>query len=215
MIKGLDKALAETGLAILGHVNPEPSDISGMSTLLLLGPAPNFWEVFCQSEMANDGRRDPVDRWSEMEISKLATQFDASAFFPFGGPPYMPFLSWALDTGRCWQSPVGMLVHDTSGLLISFRGALGFGDVIAPSMPQGPAPCETCVDKPCLSTCPVSALGNEGYDVALCKSYLSDQEGKDCMDRGCLVRRSCPISQGAFRQDAQSALHMRAFRGDE
>jgi len=81
------------------------------------------------------------------------------------------------------------------------------------SMP-GVSPCETCTARPCVSACPVNALNAEtSYDVPACKAYLDTPAGTDCMSKGCKVRRACPISQRFARPKAQSAFHMKAFRG--
>ena len=122
-----------------------------------------------------------------------ARELDARAVFPSDGPPYAPFIAWAKASGRAHSSPVGLLVHDTAGLMISYRGALGFAERIeAPAPP--PNPCETCQTRPCLTACPVDAFASGSYDVAACKTDL-DRPGNDCMTRGCAVRRACPVSR--------------------
>ncbi len=209
----LEQAAAAAGLAVLGGLHPEASDGAppGTATLLLLGPAgPEFWETFCAAPERADGAPDPLDRWSRRVIGRLANEHGAAALFPFDGPPWLPFQAWARRTGRAWVSPVGMLVHDRTGLFFSVRGALALPERLAlPS--QVARPCETCA-RPCLSACPVGALTGAGYDVAACRSYLETTAGLDCIERGCAVRRSCPVGQG-LRPDAQSAFHMAAFHG--
>jgi hypothetical protein len=151
-----------------------------------------------------------LDRWSTRVIGDLAKHLNAQAFFPFGGPPHQPFVQWALASGRAHVSPVGLLVHDAAGLMVSYRGALGFGHRI--ELPEAPpSPCETCETRPCLRACPVDAFGPGGYDVATCKADL-DRRENDCMARGCAVRRACPASRSYGRVEEQSAFHMRAFR---
>ncbi|MDM8164721.1 ferredoxin [Roseovarius sp.] len=183
----------------------------GVASLVLLGPLePGFWPAFTASPEYLDGAPDPLDRWSHRVITGMAEALNATPFFPFGGPPYQPFIAWAKASGRAHSSPVGLLVHDTAGLMISYRGALGFADRIdAPAPP--PSPCESCETRPCLTACPVDAFASGSYDVAACKADL-DRPGNDCMTRGCAVRRACPVSQGHGRLEAQSAFHMRAFR---
>ena len=181
-------------------------------TLMLLGPGRGFWDHFRTSPEMRDGAPDPVDRWSVRVIGAMAATLGAEAVFPFGGPPYQPFLRWAMQTGRAWQSPAGMLVHDEAGLMVSYRGALHWPGQIALPAPPAASPCATCVDKPCMSACPVDALSAEtGYDVAACHGYLDTDAGQDCMTGGCLARRACPVSQRFDRDPAQSALHMRSF----
>lgn len=209
----LDKELGACGLMIYGGYHPVHDDTvpDGTQTLVLLGPGPDYWSHFTTSTEWLDGKPDPVDRWSARVLNQMADDFSATAFLPFGGPPYAPFLSWALKTGRCWSSPVGMLVHDTTGLFVSFRGALALTEHLELPAPPSASPCETCSDKPCLSTCPVSALGPNGYDTDACHGYLETQAGADCLKKGCAARRACPASTGANRQPEQSAHHMRYF----
>lgn len=214
MMQAVELEAQKHGLMIMGAFHPNADDPSGSKTLVLLGPAPDFWDHFSKSTQAFDDRPDPIDRWSTEHISAIAAACKGQAFFPFGGPPYMPFLSWAMASGRAWQSPVGMLVHDTHGLMVSYRGAIGFDHALPIEPSSAPSPCISCKDTPCLTACPVNALGHGDYDHAACKSYLAQKAGQDCLQRGCLVRRICPVSVGAHRQEPQSALHMRAFKGD-
>lgn len=201
-------------LTVLGGFHPTDADAVPVTckTLILLGPLnPDFWPTFKASPEWLDGRADPMDRWSTRVISTIAKDLGATPLFPFGGPPFLPFFTWALKTGRVHRSPIQLLVHDTDGLMVSFRGALALPNQI--DLPDVPAnPCETCLSKPCLTTCPVNALGAE-YDVAACKGYLHTPEGKDCMGMGCAARRACPVSQKLRRPSAQSAYHMEIFKG--
>lgn len=185
--------------------------LDGVQTLILLGPyGPGFWKHFTASDEFRDGRADPLDRWSERVISKMANALDAQAFFPFGGPPYQPFTQWAQKSGRAHISPVGLLVHDQAGLWVSYRGALGLKQRLElPKTP--PSPCLSCTKKPCLRACPVDALTPGNYDVAACKTDL-DNPKNHCMSKGCEVRRACPISQNHGRTEAQSTFHMEAFK---
>ncbi len=214
-LEEIDRLATATALKVFGAFHPEPGDTNtgGAGTLVLLGPSPEFWEALKASPEFSDANH-PVDRWSGRVIAALAEQLDARAIFPFGGPPYAPFLDWAKRTGRAWNSPVGMLVHDASGLLVSYRGALAFEQRLEIPRTSGQSPCVTCDTKPCLRACPVGALGAQGYDVPACHVFLESEAGQDCMTRGCAVRRSCPVSKGAHRNEEQSAHHMRAFRGE-
>lgn len=196
-------------LAVMGVVQDDLPE--GVATLVLLGPLePGFWPAFTASPEYRDDTPHPLDRWSLRVITGMAERLGATPFFPFGGPPYQPFIAWAKASGRAHSSPVGFLVHDTAGLMISYRGALGFAERIeAPAPP--PNPCETCQTRPCLTACPVDAFASGSYDVAACKADL-ERPGNDCMTRGCAVRRACPVSRDYGRLEAQSSFHMRAFK---
>lgn len=212
-LPAIEHAAQAQTLLVLGAFHPQPDDgaPTGIRTLVLLGPAePAFWPAFTQTAEYQDGAPDPMDRWSRRVVTKLATDLGAAPFFPFGGPPYMPFYSWALKTGRCHVSPIQFLVHDTAGLFVSFRGALGFGQKLDLSAPP-PSPCEDCSGKPCQIACPVSALTAEQYDVDACKTHIRDQDSGRCRDTGCAARRACPVSQRFGRLPEQSRFHMTTF----
>ncbi len=177
-------------------------------TLLLVGPdEPRFWDIFTQSSHYHDGQPDPLDRWSKSVLDPIAKGFGGHAVYPSDGPPYHPFYTWALRTGRSWASPIGFLVHDQAGLFASYRGALLLPWVMEAD--AGKRPCDGCPDQPCKTACPVDAFVG-GYDVAACKSHLLSAAGRDCLSTGCAARRACPVGQGR-RLPAQAAFHMEAF----
>ena len=213
--EGLETAAKARHLTLLGGFHPTQRDDvpRHCRTLLLLGPdEPRFWPAFTQSPEWRDGDADPMDRWSTRVIGEWAKELDAEALFPFGGPPFKPFYSWALRTGRIHSSPVQLLVHDVAGLFVSFRGALAVRERIA--LPPAPSnPCIACNSKPCTTACLSSALSGQGYDVPRCKDFLDTPSGTENMTQGCNVRRVCPVSQGFGRVPAQSAYHMRQFKG--
>lgn len=201
---------SEHRLSIFGMLESRPEDGIGTGTLALLGPAePDFWAHVMAEPEFSDGLPDPMDRWSERVISELATRLGGQAVFPFG-TPVRPFVSWALRSGRAWQSPVRLLVHDVAGLMVSYRGAVLMPDAAEAEEACTP-PCETCAEKPCLTACPAGALTGAGYGLDACHTYLDTQEGRDCMTRGCAVRRTCPLSRKYGRSEKQSAFHMEHF----
>lgn len=209
----INQATATCHLEIFGAFHPVAADHApdGTGTLLLLGPKePGFWDHLRQEPEFRDKSKDPIDRWSSRVIGQLAVTHSGTALFPFGGPPYLPFIAWAIRSGRAWASPVTLLVHDRAGLLASYRGAIALPCRI--NLP-GPAacPCDTCIDQPCKTACPVDALNGQGYDLNACHNFLDTADGATCMDNGCAVRRACPVSQSYGRNPAQSAHHMKVF----
>ena len=198
-------------LSVLGAFHTDIEDEAlGIGTLVLLGPhEPGFWaHVTAQLEF-KDNAPDPLDRWSARTISALAHHLGGTPYFPFG-TPVRPFITWALRSGRAWVSPAQLLVHDTAGLFVSYRGAILVPQEL--DLPLPPAkPCDTCAVKPCLNACPTSALTAQGYDLPACHSYLDSALGQTCMSAGCAVRRACPLAQTYPRVDQQSAYHMTQF----
>lgn len=207
--------LAEHHLSILGRFAPTPDDKLGerIKTVLLIGHSePGFWGHFTKQAEWQDGNPDPIDRWSRRVLGTLACTLGGKAWFPFGGPPYHPFYRWALRTGRSFESPVKLLVHDSQGLMVAYRGAIGVTEEW--SIETGQSPCPPC-EKPCLTACPAGALTGGGYDVPACHAYLDANPKNDCLSAGCRVRRACPVSQGYARLPEQSAYHMSRFHKAE
>jgi hypothetical protein len=196
---------------VSGVVAARPSDglPEGLASILLLSPdEPGFWaHVTAAPEFAAGAH--PLDRWSARVIGRLAAAVGGMALFPFGGPPWRPFVQWALRSGRAHASPVSLMVHDRMGLFASWRGAVAVAEAIAEEPAE--SPCETCLGRPCLTACPPRALTAAGYDLPACHGFLDTGPGADCMERGCAVRRACPVSRAYGRLEAQSAHHMRSF----
>lgn len=202
---------AEHQLALLGTLAVEPDDPvpANSQTIALFGPrGSEFWDRFTESQEYLDAAPDPIDCWSTRTIGALAVSLGGTPLFPFSSPP-LPFINWALRSGRAWSSPIAMLVHDQAGLFVSFRGAIALPWAVDG---QGTAtkPCLSCA-RPCASACPVRALSETRYDVAACHTYLDTKAGRDCMENGCAARRICPVSAASGRSAAQSAFHMKAF----
>ncbi|MBO6884840.1 MAG: ferredoxin [Marivita sp.] len=215
-LDALESSARAVGLTLRGSFHPLPEDDvpTGTQTLVLLGPdEPAFWSVFTASSEYNDGLPHPLDRWSKRVTALIAADHEATVIFPYDGPPYAPFLRWAERSEASWQSPVGLLVHQSAGLFISYRAALALPMRL--SLPaRGQKPCLSCDTRPCETACPVGALapGRE-YNVPACMAHIRSPDGVACRE-GCIVRRACPVSDQFGRLREQSAFHMRAFLGE-
>jgi ferredoxin len=178
----IDTAAAAQGLSLRGAFHPLSRDgVPAMpdgrpvATLVLLGNVgPGLWGHFAAGSELTDGGPDPLDRWSERVIGALGRALGARPLFPFGGPPYLPFIAWAKRAEPVAESPLGMLIHPEHGLWHAYRGALAFAERLElPAPDTRPRPCDSCAGKPCLTACPVGAFGAEGYDVAACVGHIS------------------------------------------
>ncbi|MEX0808624.1 MAG: ferredoxin [Dongiaceae bacterium] len=220
IIAELFATAAGEGLLSRGYFHPGPGDavpaLAGgepAGTLLLLGHAGrSMWPAFEASPEMSDGAPDPLDRWSRRLIDGLAQRFGATALYPFGGPPYLPFQRWARRAEPVAPSPLGIFIHPEYGLWHGYRGALAFQArwPLAPADLR-PVPCESCEARPCLHACPVDAFTPAGYAVADCRAHLDRSAGAPCRDGGCLARRACPVGREFGYDDAQARFHMRAF----
>lgn len=190
-------AAAEHGLTARG----------GVGNIVLLGSAGSaFWPHF---QAARRDEPNPLDNWSRRVVTELAERFGAKPLLPQDGPPFLPFQRWAMAAEPVYPSPMGVLVHPEFGLWHSYRGALEFaGPIDLPARREGPSPCESCVEKPCITGCPVGAAAPV-YDVPRCKAHL--QAGGECRRIGCLSRHACPLGQDYAYVPEQASFHMEAF----
>lgn len=206
---------AAAGLALTGWLRPGAEDGApkGTTAILLLGyGGPALWSAFRAAPEAGDGAAHPLDRWSRRVIGAMADELGAEALFPFGGPPYQPFIRWSYAAEPIHQSRLGMSVHEEKGLWCGWRGALAiFAPIDLPPVARGAHPCEGCA-APCLPACPVSAFTESGYDAAACRAHLRAPEGAACRDGGCLARRACPVGRRFAQSAEQAAFHLNAFK---
>jgi hypothetical protein len=210
-------AVVRTGLVPRGAFRLEEGEPQGaladVRTIVLAGMAGrDGWAAFAASPEAADGLDHPLDRWSRRVIEGLAGELDARAFFPFGGPPFLPFQQWARRAEPVHPSPIGVLIHPRYGLWHSYRGALGLGEALAvPELEATPSPCDSCSGRWCLKTCPVGAFSAAGYDVAACGGHVASAAGADCLGSGCGARRACPVGLEHAYGPEQADFLMRAF----
>lgn len=213
------RRIAATGLTARGAFRVEPGDrvpptatSDGERTLILIGNAdPAFWPAFRQSAEFGDGLPHPLDRWSERIITELGRSLDGHALFPFKGPPYHPFQSWARRAETLYPSPLGMLIHPDYGLWHAYRGALIVNRRLhgLPDRSRAMSPCLSCADQPCLHTCPVDAFDGNAFDAGACAAHLSGPNR--CMDEGCRARNACPAGKAFRYMRKQHRFHLAAF----
>ncbi|MFM9843679.1 MAG: ferredoxin [Dongiaceae bacterium] len=220
-LSDLTTLLAATGLAFRGGFCPDaidgaPADGDGKppATLILVGDIGGaMWPYFSRSPEAGDGKPDPLDRWTRRVVGGIAAGVNASAIYPFGGPPYWPFQRWAQRAESVFPSPLGILIHPEHGLWHAYRAALAFAEAIdLPPRTAARSPCESCTAKPCLSACPVGAFSGLGFDVDACAGHIGRPAGEICMTGGCLARHACPVAADRRHSGPQTRFHMAAFR---
>jgi hypothetical protein len=215
----LRRAVEASGLKLRGAFHPTPADEvpemadgRAVTTLALVGViGGSCWDVF---QAADEARQwpNPLDRWSRRVVGELAAVLGADTLFPFDGPPFLAFIRWAQRAESVHPSPIGPLIHPDYGLWHAYRGALAFAERIAlPPADTRPRPCDTCADKPCLSTCPVGAFSADRYDVPACVEHVAGERGGDCQGGGCLARRACPVGTAYQYTPQQMRFHMQAF----
>jgi hypothetical protein len=233
--ESLVEVLGRQGLHCLGWFRLEAADIApgsmpvtaGMPGLLF-GSARPMWDVFAASREHGDGLPDPLDRWTARIVNAATADHAPGALplFPFG-PVIWPFQRFARRAAGLGGSPLGILIHPHFGLWHALRAAVVFPglDVAIAPVEKLIHPCDECVEKPCLSACPVNALSGGSFDVRACRGYLAgladggssaatssnDSSGPDCMTGGCAARNACPVGRQLRYHPDQIRFHMEAL----
>jgi len=213
-------AVEPTGMTVRGgfHVDPDDDvaprldDGRRCRTVIVIGNVGgSMWPRFRAEEPTG---ADPLDRWTRRVLRPIGERFGATFVHP-SDEPFQPFQQWARRSDDVWSSPIGLLVHPTYGLWHAYRGAFLFGGDVAglPAIGKRTSPCLSCVDQPCLSTCPVDAFTAEGYDSRSCADHVRSGREPMCHDDGCAARRACPVGVDHLYGPDQMRFHMRAFVG--
>ncbi|MCY1744176.1 ferredoxin [Ensifer sp. SL37] len=221
-IETIRAALAPHGLFLRGTVNfasgeAAPLLVDGRlaaSVVLIGNIGGSLWQPFSAWRQARSdgGGADPLDNWSKAVINPVAGEQGATAFFP-SDPPWQPFQQWAMRAEGLKPSPLGILIHSRFGLWHGYRGALAFGIPLGETGEASASrPCDHCLEKPCISGCPASALAGERFDVGRCRGHLRTDAGRaGCLANGCLSRAACPVGSQYRYPPEQLRFHMSAL----
>ncbi len=219
-IAELTKALARHGLRLRGGFATDSETDAEIlrvapwaRTLMLVGNVGSeLWDR-SGAEIAALDDPDPLDRWTRNVIEPAASSVDGRALFPFTGPPYWPFQRWAERAEGVRQSPIGIQIHPEFGLWHAYRAAILLRGTIALPRREQAHPCDTCVDRPCLTHCPVNAFSLAGYEVDRCVDHVVavQNESGSCSEVGCLARLACPIGAVWRYHPEYARFHMHAF----
>jgi hypothetical protein len=215
----ITRAAGAAGFITLGGFHPRSLDVvpslrngDKPSTVVLLGnTGASMWAPFREALSSLPGEH-PLDDWTRSCVGPVAEEFGADVIYPFDGPPYHPFQKWASRSAAVEPSPLGLFIHATFGMWFGLRGALLLGQVIdVPTRDNSDSPCLSCIERPCLHTCPVSAFDGHSYDVKTCAAHIQSPRGEDCMALGCSARRACPVGVEHAYGAPHFQFHMDAF----
>lgn len=229
LFNDINKRLAKSGMEVLGvfHLDGEEAlSFTGSTNevvgLMVASPGRDMWQVFTDSEHYNGQLPNPMDHWTASVLGEIAMDVGAGLALPFDRP-YPPFQAWAKRATHLSNSPLGVLVHREYGLWFGLRGVMFVKvnvenqqlDKLIQQLVIDNHPCDACIDKPCLSVCPVKAFNNDGLDVRACYSYLEETTKSgtepDCLEKGCAARAACPVGADYIYCTEQLRFHMNSY----
>jgi len=179
-------------------------DVGSWPSLLLLGSTgPTMWESMLSVGWMS--RPDPVDSWCAAHLSRMRQALPMRAVFVFPSRAPVDVLALGRLAGWAHPSPMGLGIHPRHGLWVGYRGAVLLGAHVAErGLRTEPSPCESCVEKPCISACPGGAVQVDGLTLATC---FAQRLASTACTTSCASRRACPVGDGSRYPAAQLAHH--------
>ena len=200
----------------LQSVSPELwRDRETFPSLLLVGSSGgDLWGGLSGQQLLTD---DPIDNHCELILTAFVNKLTqgcvrAQLTWHPGCGRACPVVALGERAGWSQRSRMGLGIHIDRGLWFAYRGlvqlalpAEGVPASLSPSAP-GENPCVGCKDPPCVSQCPVGAVGGAGgVDLRACFDERERPEAP-CASR-CLSRLACPIGNEHQYSLAQIAHH--------
>jgi hypothetical protein len=195
---GLFSVLDTSGIEAID--DPYPS-------LVVVGSAgPRMWESIGDRGFF-DGEPDPVDRHAAEALADFCASVAAPTRILWPGGESLPMREIGRRAGWGHVSRLGVNIHPTHGLWHAFRGLIAV-DAELPEQLEPPSlhPCERCDGTPCISACPVGAVG--GPKGLVIRSCFDERVRPGGCASACLARRACPV--GTPYSEAQIAHHFGA-----
>ena len=179
--------------------------IAPFRQLLLVGNYGGaLWQQLKSAEMAGE---DPIDTFSRKHITAWLRRHMPKARFHvvYPGPQFIGLQQLGTLAGWHHPSPFMVGINAQWGSWFAYRAAVLL-DADLPCTPllTGHSPCESCVARPCVSSCPAGALSGS-FNLSACLGYRQQPQSA-CRDR-CLARNNCPVGEGDRYTDAQIAYH--------
>ncbi|RLP54056.1 MAG: hypothetical protein D6160_11980 [Ketobacter sp.] len=197
-------ALDQLPLSIKESIRSKVPELGSGGSLLLVGNGgPFFWRYL------NKRKRpliDPVDRVAVQLVNQyVSAQWpQANARFLYPGKQVPDLQHLGKLAGWHHDSPLKIGINPTWGLWFAYRALVVLDNELpVTSRVLSGSPCDSCVGKPCIQSCPANALEPGEDYLKRCGQYRV-QAASSCKST-CLARLACPV-QVRSRYD-QSQIH--------
>ena len=199
--------VAKLPQAILSTLTDIPLERYSRLVLVGNGGGEKLWAAMQQQDMTAP---DPIDHFSIAAAKTfIADQLENAAHhivYPLTNY-LVPLQKLGALAGWHHDSPLGLGIHSRYGVWFAYRVAF-LVDAALPLRSESltPSPCDTCVEKPCISRCPVGAVGEIGrFQINTCSKHRIIPDSP-CADR-CLSRLACPVGRDHRYPLAQIQYH--------
>ncbi|MCP3976351.1 MAG: hypothetical protein GY720_17845 [bacterium] len=187
---------------------PSGVDLSRYQSLVMLGQGgTRLWEyIAATSPRPDDTRFDNTayglaEKFVEDHIGGAAWEvvYPGHALLPLGR------LAELAGWGR--PSSLGLTINDRYGLWMAHRIVfLVDAPAALVSTDTSGHPCDTCLDTPCVTACPVGAVdATAGFDVDTCAAFRIEVDSVCAYQ--CLARLACPVAVEHRYGSDQMAYH--------
>jgi len=92
------------------------------------------------------------------------------------------------------DSKLSIGINSKFGTWFAYRFVIAANTSFSETVLLETNPCDTCVNKPCISACPATAVTSGGFDLDRCVIERLTAHS-DCAEN-CAARRACPVGSG-------------------
>jgi epoxyqueuosine reductase len=139
---------------------------------------------------------DPIDAFSRRAVEAMLERMGCTAYrilFPADNQVQIDLQGLGRKLGWHHDSPLGTGINSEYGTWFAYRVVVATNTrFLLSETAESESPCESCIDKPCVSACPVGAVrATAGFDLETClQERLRPQS--PCRYQ-CLARLACPV----------------------
>lgn len=194
--------LSELPEEITASIREHVADLSRFRQLIMFGHGgTRMWESVQQSEFTDSEFSDtdhPIDAFSIETVKQYFADACSGAnveiLYPHSSR-IVPLQQLGTLAGWHNTSPFRIGINAEWGTWFAYR-AVVLADTEFEPTPRmdAPSPCDSCVDKPCITACPADALSGNDGSLQPCIDYRLKRDSQ-CKDR-CFSRLACPVAAG-------------------
>jgi len=165
------------------------------SQLILIGHGGKLmWETLQASAFADTAN--PIDSFSidtaERWFVKHFPDNKCEIIYPMS-QRIVPLQQLGTLAGWHNNSPFRIGINTQWGSWFAYRTVMLADTCLKPTVKMNtPSPCDSCIEKPCITVCPVDALSGNSASLKSCISYRMESDST-CRDR-CFSRIACPVA---------------------